>query len=138
MKKFLVGAWIVVCAGAGLLSGPREHLPFVSVAHADTGDAGAFRIAGGSRAVVVATALNATTPATISGFRLDRPKLTCFNNSASYIFISSVGASAANLRASGFIILSSQTFSLGAHLGAVDALTNSGAGEARCWEGRTE
>ena len=106
--------------------------------YADTGDASAFRVAVGSQSYTSRTALDATTPVNINSFRLDRPDLTCFNNSPVYIFISSAGATAAHFQVSGFIVLSSTTFSLGAHLGAVGALTNSGAGEVRCWEGRTE
>ena len=126
--------WALGCAlfaGIGRMGG-------VPKAYADTGNSSAYRVAVGSQSYTSRTAINATTVTNIAAFRLDRPDLTCFNNSSVYIFISSAGAAVAHYQVSGFIVLSSATFSMGAHLGAVGALTNSGDGEVRCWEGRTE
>lgn len=126
IKQFVGGLFIVAAA---LAAAP---------ARADTGHANAYRVAGGSRPYTSGTAINATTATEIAAYSLVRPSLTCFNNSSVHIFLSSSGASVAHHQQAGFIILSSATFKLGAHLGAVSALTNSGAGDVRCWEGRTE
>ena len=104
---------------------------------ADKGHLEAFRIAVGSSPVVTATALTATSTASIVGSRTDRPDVTCFNNSPNYIYVSSNTGTLAHVQQRGFIMLSSATFSLGAFLGDVIAVTSTGAGEVRCWEGRT-
>lgn len=109
-----------------------------NIVWADTGNVNATRVAVGSTTLTAVTALDATTVTDINSFRLDRPELTCFNNSPVAIYISSSGATAAHLQNAGFIVLSSATFKLGAHMGAVGALTTSGAGEVRCWSGITQ
>lgn len=110
---------------------------FGTAAHADTGNSSAFRVAVGSGTIPISTAITSYTVVTIKAFRLDQPETACFNNSNTPIFLSSAAASVAGLRAEGFIVLSSATFKLGAHLGAVTAMSDTVAGNVRCWQGRT-
>ena len=109
----------------------------VNPAQADTGHANAFRVTVGSGTIPISTAITSYTVTTIKAFRLDQPETACFNNSNTPIFLSSAAASVAGLRAEGFIVLSSATFKLGAHLGAVTGMGDTAGGDVRCWQGRT-
>ena len=101
---------------------------------ADTGFEGATRVEVGSYSQTRAIAMNASNPTTIAAASVKRPDMTCVNNSANTLWLST-GAITTTAVQVGVPILSSATFKLGAFLGAVSGTLDSGVGDVRCWDG---
>ena len=102
---------------------------------ADTGREAAVRIEVGSYVQSRTITMSATAATAIGAANNNRPDMTCFNNSAYALYLSSNVANT-YARVIGFPVLSSATFKLGSLSGETyGTLEVSGVGDVRCMDG---